>query len=138
MCKETAPLLRWHDEERTKDGALRHPANSPAWMRFDDKFPQIKLDSRNIRFGLATDGFNPYGMLSSKYSCWPVVLVIYNLPPWLCMKEHNLMLPLIIPGPKSPGDRLHVFLQPLIDDLRDLFLNGMATYDASRDETFTL
>jgi hypothetical protein len=138
MCKETAPLLRWHDEERTKDGALRHPADSPAWTRFDDKFPPIKSDSRNIRFGLATDGFNPYGMLSSKYSCWPVVLVIYNLPPWLCMKEHNLMLPLIIPGPKSPGDRLHVFLQPLIDDLRDLFLNGMATYDASRDETFTL
>ena len=138
MCKETAPLLRWHDEERIKDGALRHPADSRAWIDFDEKFPQIKSDPRNIRFGLATDGFNPYGMLSSKYSCWPVVLVIYNLPPWFCMKEHYLMLSLIIPGSKSPGDKLHVYLKPLLEDLKDLFVNGMPTYDASRNETFDL
>jgi len=68
MCKETTPLLRWHDEERIKDGALRHPADSRAWTNFDEKFPQIKSDPRNIRFGLAIDGFNPYGMLSSRYS----------------------------------------------------------------------
>ena len=138
MCKETTPLLRWHDEERIKDGALRHPADSQAWTDFDEKFPQIKSDPRNIRFGLATDGFNPYGMLSSRYSCWPVVLVIYNLPPWFCMKEHYLMLSLIIPGSTSPGDKIHVFLKPLLEDLKDLFQNGMPTYDASRNETFDL
>ena len=96
------------------------------------------LDSRNIRFGLATDGFNPYGMMSSSYSCWPVVLVMYNLPPWLCMKEAYLSLSLIIPGPKSPGDNIHVFLQPLLEDLRDLFINGISTYDASKNRVFTL
>ncbi|WVZ83198.1 hypothetical protein U9M48_030368 [Paspalum notatum var. saurae] len=138
MCKETAAVLRWHDEERVKDDVLRHPADAPAWKRFDEKFPVFASESRNLHFGLATDGFNPFGMLSSMHSCWPVVLVIYNLPPWLCMKEHSIMLSLMIPGPKSPGDKIHVFLQPLLEDLKDLFQTGMSTYDASRDENFTL
>nr|XP_025876510.1 uncharacterized protein LOC107279079 isoform X1 [Oryza sativa Japonica Group]XP_025876511.1 uncharacterized protein LOC107279079 isoform X1 [Oryza sativa Japonica Group] len=139
MCRETTSLPRWHDEERlVEDGVLRHPADSPAWKNFDKRFKQFASDSRNIRFGLATDGFNPYGMLSSTYSCWPVVLVIYNLPPWLCMKEPNLLMPLIIPGLKSPGDNIHVFLQPLLEDLRDIFVNGISIYDAFRNETFNL
>jgi hypothetical protein len=138
MCRETASLLRWHDEERIKDGALRHPADAPVWKRFDEKFLGFASESRNIRFGLATDGFNPFGMMSSTHSCWPVILVVYNLPPWLCMKDHNLMLSLLIPGPKSPGDRIHVFLEPLLDDLKELFLTGLYTYDASRDESFTM
>jgi len=29
-------------------------------------------DPRNLRLGLATDGMNPYGYLSSKHSSWPV------------------------------------------------------------------
>jgi hypothetical protein len=41
------------------------------------------------------------------------------------MKDHNLMLSLLIPGPKSPGDRIHVFLEPLLDDLKELFLTGL-------------
>jgi hypothetical protein len=138
MCSQTAPLVRWHDEERTKDDALRHLADAPVWKRFDEKFSEFVSESRNIRFGLATNGFNPFGMLSSTHSCWPVVLEIYNLPPWFCMNEHNIMLSLIIPGPKSPRDRIHVFLQPLLADLNDLFQAGLYTYDALRDESFTL
>ncbi|XP_044416519.1 uncharacterized protein [Triticum aestivum] len=38
MCKETAPLLRWHHEERIKDGALQHPADSPAWKVLDERY----------------------------------------------------------------------------------------------------
>jgi hypothetical protein len=54
------------------------------------------------------------------------------------MKDHNLMLSLMIPGPKSPGDKIHVFLESLLEDLKDIFQNGMSTYDASRDELFNL
>jgi hypothetical protein len=108
------------------------------WKSFDEKFLEFASESHNIRFGLATDGFNSFGMLSSTQSCWPIVLVTYNLPPWLCMKEHIIMLSLLIPGPKSPGDRIHVFLQPLLADLKDLFQTGLYTYDVSRDECFTL
>jgi hypothetical protein len=65
MCRQTTPLVRWHDDERTKVDALRHLANAPVWKRFDEKFPEFVSESRNIWFGLATDGFNPFGMLSS-------------------------------------------------------------------------
>ncbi|KAK2641304.1 hypothetical protein Ddye_023067 [Dipteronia dyeriana] len=37
------------------------------------------LDPRNLRPGLATDGFNPYSNLSSTYSCWPVLVLRHNL-----------------------------------------------------------
>jgi hypothetical protein len=81
MHKDTATTLRWHDEGRIKDEAMRHPADSKAWKDVDSKYEHIASDSRNIRFGMATDGFNPYGMMSTKHSCWPVILVPYNLPP---------------------------------------------------------
>jgi hypothetical protein len=42
-------------------------------------------DARNIRLGLATDGFNPFGKMNSTYSMWPVFLVPYNFPPWVCI-----------------------------------------------------
>ena len=89
-----------------------------------------------MRFGIATDGFNPYGKCNSTHSCWPVVLVPYNLPPWLCMKASSLMLTLIIPG--YPGKDFHTFMQPVYDELNELFDTGMSTYDASRDEIFQL
>ena len=138
MHKETATSARWHDEERTKDGALRHPADSQAWKAIDSRYPDFASDSRNIRFGIASDGFNPFGMMSSTYSCWPVVLVPYNLPPWLCMKSSSLMLALIIPGPSYPGKNFHVLMEPVYEELTELFMVGTPTYDASRDEMFQL
>jgi len=56
-------------------------------------------DSRNVRLGLTADGFNPFGNMST----WPVMLVPYNLPPWMCMKQTPFILSLVIPGPSSPG-----------------------------------
>ncbi|GJY72566.1 hypothetical protein Tco_0476269 [Tanacetum coccineum] len=70
--------------------------------------------------GLAVDGFNLFGNLSQSYSMWPVILTTYNLPPWLCMKESSFMLTLLIPGPKSPGKDIDVYMRLLIDDLKDL------------------
>ena len=60
--------MRWHDESRTKDGMLRHPADSLAWKAFDDRHPDFASDARNVRLGLASDGFNPFQTLSYVYS----------------------------------------------------------------------
>ncbi|GJS28887.1 hypothetical protein Tco_0489507 [Tanacetum coccineum] len=75
---------------------------------------------RNVRLGLAADGFNPFGNLSQAYSMWPVILTTYNLPPWLCMKERSFMLTLLIPGPKSLCKDIDVYLRPLIEDLKTI------------------
>jgi hypothetical protein len=43
--------------------------------------PEFAADSWNIRLGIGSDEFNPFGMLCSKCSCLPVAIVVYNLPP---------------------------------------------------------
>ena len=71
-----------YGEERIFDVKyLQHPADSPQWKKIDELFPNFGNEERNIRFGLCTDGINPYGTLNSTHSAWPVFLVIYYLPP---------------------------------------------------------
>lgn len=48
------------------------------------------------------------------------------------------MLSMIIPGPKAPGNDIDTYLQPLIDDLKELWEVGVPTYDAYKKETFQL
>ena len=50
---------------------LRHPANAEEWKHFDCEFPDFSLESRNIRLGQASDGFNSFRNLSISYSMWP-------------------------------------------------------------------
>ena len=81
----------------------------------------VAHDIRNVRLGLATDGFNPFGLMSSTYSMWPVMVMPYNLPPWKCMIEPFMMMSLLIPGRNSLGKDIDVYLRPLIDELKDLW-----------------
>ncbi|XP_042459548.1 uncharacterized protein LOC122043134 [Zingiber officinale] len=138
MSSKTASHMRWHSESRTKDGYMRHPADSPSWQTFDHKHPEFAKDPRNIRLGLASDGFNPFKNMSVTHSTWPVILMPYNLPPWMCMKQPYFMLSLLIPGPSAPGNNIDIYLQHLIADLKDLWEIGVQTYDASTKQNFQL
>ncbi|KAF5457849.1 hypothetical protein F2P56_021926 [Juglans regia] len=139
MSKNIAKSMKWHREQRVDDhSTLRHPADSKMWRQFDKDHSWFAEDARNVRLGLASDGFNPFNNNSKPYSIWPVILVPYNLPPWLCMKDPYLMLSLLIPGPKAPGNDIDVYLQPLVNELKDLWENGIDTYDASKSENFQL
>ncbi|KAI5312683.1 hypothetical protein L3X38_041857 [Prunus dulcis] len=79
---KTAKSLTWHADRKSVDGHMFHPADSPSWKLVDDKWPEFGKEPRNLRLALSFDGFNPHSSLSSRYSCWPVILVTYNLPPW--------------------------------------------------------
>ncbi|GJS18183.1 reverse transcriptase domain-containing protein [Tanacetum coccineum] len=53
--------------------------------------------------------------------------------------QTSLMLTLLIPGPKSLGKDIDVYLRPLIDDLKDLWeLAGVDTIDAATGKTFNM
>ncbi|XP_062005727.1 uncharacterized protein LOC133722884 [Rosa rugosa] len=91
----------WHSEKRPRDGVLRHPADSLAWKELDKIDNNFGSDGRNVRLGLASDGFNPF-------------------------------------GPKSPGNDIDVYLQPLIDELKMLWAEGVPTYDAFKKEVFQM
>ena len=79
--------MTWHASNRCADGFMAHPCDSEAWKHFDRIHPDFASDPRNVRLGLCTDGFNPFGHSSTPYSCWPVLITIYNLPPWICFKR---------------------------------------------------
>ncbi|XP_060182289.1 uncharacterized protein LOC132611948 [Lycium barbarum] len=138
MCPETSVAMRWHDNERPNDGNIRHPADGEAWKDFDSLHPDFSRDPRNVRLGLSTDGFNPFRTMSISHSTWPVMLMNYNLSPWICMKSEYIMLSMIIPGPSSPGNDIDVYLQPLTAELKELWEAGIETYDAETNQTFRM
>ncbi|XP_039133312.1 uncharacterized protein LOC120270384 [Dioscorea cayenensis subsp. rotundata] len=116
MSSRTSGDMTWHVDGRTEDGCLRHPADAEAWKTFDTRYPDFASDPRNIRLGLSSDGFNPFKLLSTSYSTWPVVLIPYNLPPWKGMKQSSFLLSMIIPGVNGPGNDIDIYLQPLIKE----------------------
>ncbi|XP_074323765.1 uncharacterized protein LOC141660678 [Apium graveolens] len=136
----TAKLMCWHAQQRTQDGKMRHPADSPSWKNIDYRWPSFGSEPRNLRLALSADGVNPHNNgLSNRYSCWPVILVTYNLPPWLCMKRKFMMLSILVPGPHEPGNNIDIYLQPMIDDLKKLWKEGEPNmYDAYNKSFFTL
>jgi hypothetical protein len=139
MRASTLKLMRWHEEELVNDGKMRHLADSLAWKHVNKEYyKDFADDPRNIRLGLAAHGFNPFGMLNVAYTTWPVILIPYNLPPWLCLKQPYWMMSMLIPGPKSPGMNIDVYLQPLIDELIELWVTGVKSWDEDRKENFTL
>ncbi|GJU32759.1 CACTA transposable element [Tanacetum coccineum] len=136
--KHIAKWMTWHATGQSKEnGKMNHPCDGKAWKYFDMIKPEFSCDPRNVRLGLAADGFNPFGMMSQNYSMWPVILTTYNTPPWMCMKETSLMLTMLIPGPKSPAKDIDVYLQPLIKELQELW-KGVWTKDAATGTYFEM
>ena len=138
MCRKIAFFCRWHIEGRVDDGVMRHPADSKAWKHFDETQPDFKSEPRNSRLCLAGHGFEPFSTTKTSYSIWPIFLVPLNLPPWLCTKQQNVLLSVLISGPDGPGDAIDIYLQPLIDELIALWEDGVDTYDASTKTNFKL
>ncbi|KAI5327970.1 hypothetical protein L3X38_027366 [Prunus dulcis] len=136
MSTHTATDMRWHKEKRVDDDVMRHPADREAWKEFDRTFPEFAADPRNVRLGLATDGFNPYGVLNQHHNTWLIFVFPYNLPPWKCMKKEYMMMTILIT--EDPGRSIDVYLRPLVDELKDLWTNGVRTYDKSTGKMFTL
>ncbi|XP_076914543.1 uncharacterized protein LOC143573590 [Bidens hawaiensis] len=138
MSSKTSNLMLWHHTERVKDGKLRHPADALVWKSFDEKFPEFPSDPRNVRLALSSDGFNPFRTMNAAHSIWPVFLIPYNLPRWLVVKQPNIILSLIIPGLKGPGNKIDMYMQPLIKELKELWEDGINTFDASTKQYFQL
>jgi len=130
--------MRWHKEECSDDGKMGHPTDSRAWKHLDELYANFASDPRNVMLALFTDGFNLGAQISSWYSIWSVIVVPYNLPPWMCMDTANIMLSLLSPRPKAPGNNMDVFLQPLIDELQMLWEVGVKTSDAYSQELFDM
>ncbi|KAF7135774.1 hypothetical protein RHSIM_Rhsim08G0151600 [Rhododendron simsii] len=91
--------MKWHSDKRVDDEDMRHLVDTPQWKRLDEKYLEFSRETRNVRLGFATDGFNPF-------------------------------------GPNKSRTNIDVYLRPLVDELKELWKNGVRTYDASTSDTF--
>ncbi|XP_070019526.1 uncharacterized protein [Nicotiana sylvestris] len=130
--------MRWHASDNNTDGLMRHPRDGETWKTFDRTHSGFASDPRNVRLGLASDGFSPFGTMTATYSIWPVFLIPYNIPPWMCMKHTSFILSVIIPGKHIPGNNIDVYLQPLMKELHELWNDGVETFDSSLNENFRM
>ena len=48
------------------------------------------------------------------------------------------MMSLLIQGPRQPGNDIDMYLSPLIDDLKTLWISGIDVYDAYKKQQFQL
>ena len=120
--------MRWHADRLKKGHLLTHPSDSPEWRSIDRLHKTLGDEVHNLSLGLHTVGMNPFGNLSSQHSTWPILLVIYNLSPWLCMKRY-IMLSLLLSGPKQPSNDIDVYLASLVEDLRKMWDEGVSVFD---------
>ena len=93
------------------EGAV--PASAPVTSRL---FVFPVATRRWVSTDNTTDGFNPYGMMAASYSCWPLFVIPLNLPPpGVLFQRHTIFVSLIIP--EHPGNKMSVYMEPLIDEL---------------------
>jgi len=70
MTEESAKQMTWHKNgKRYHPDKMVHPADGDAWKHFDNMNPVKAMEARNVRVALATDGFNPFGMMAAPYTC---------------------------------------------------------------------
>jgi hypothetical protein len=81
---------------------------------------------------------NPF-MNNNTQSTWPIMLMILNLPPWLCNKQKYIMMSGLISRPQQPGNDIDTYFRPLVEDLKVLWYNdGVQVWDEHKHEYFQL
>jgi hypothetical protein len=128
MSPKTVEHMTWHQSYDVVDGVMVHPSDGKIWKHFNSVHPYFVTESRNVRHRLYTDKFNPFESFVAPYSCWYVILTIYNLK--------FMFLFTVILNPNSLGWNMDVCLQPLIDELTELLSSKALTYDVLTKQNF--
>ena len=128
-----AAAMTWWAALGEEDGVMRHVSDSAQWKWINNRYrEEFGSEDRNVRMALITDGFNPNSDKRGTYSIWPILLMNYNIAPWLTTKNYFIMLSVLIPGPKSvTADHFDVFIEPLIEELLDLWTYGIYCRDVA-------
>ncbi|KAL0333019.1 UNVERIFIED_CONTAM: hypothetical protein Scaly_2203400 [Sesamum calycinum] len=121
--------MTWHASHVTEEDSMCHSSDAEVWRHFDRTHPDFTLEPHHVRLGLCIDGFAPHGQYGRTYSCWPVIITPYNLPPGICMKSEYMFLMMVIPGSSNPKRLIDVYLESLIDELLQLWHVGVRMHN---------
>lgn len=125
--------------EHNNSNIFCHPSNGKPWKQFDEVYLDYACDTRNVRLCLCIDGFESYIQASSSpYSHWSIIVTPYNLPPEMFLNKPYMFLTCLVPRLYNPKVKIDAYLQPLIDDLRRLWRDGIVTYDISMKQNFVM
>lgn len=112
-------LYNW--KNRSNHNMLADVYDGRVWSEFISYKSEPFL-SEPLSLGLIInniDWFQPYKHVN--YSVGAIYLVILNLSRNVRYKRENMILVGILPGPKEPSRDINSYLQPLVDELLDLW-----------------
>jgi hypothetical protein len=102
---------------------------------------RVQEGGKKFEIGHGVGWSQSFSNQSLNHSTWPIVMLNYNLPPWLVTKRFFIVLVLLIPGKESvTSDNIDVYLAPLIEELLELW-EGVTSTDVSSEtenKTFSL
>ncbi|KAL0311625.1 UNVERIFIED_CONTAM: hypothetical protein Scaly_2923700 [Sesamum calycinum] len=127
--------MTWHANHQTEEGSIYHPSDAEAWRYFDRTHPNFAAEPRNVRLGLYTDGFAPRGSTVARILVGPLYLH-YTISHRMCMSSQYMFLTMVFFGSSNPKYLIDVYLEPLIEELQNLWYVGVLTRDSEKDETF--
>ena len=115
-------LLRTNFHQSCQDWRSRSVGNKLSdvydgslWTKFSSFFSC----SNNFGLMLNIDWFQPYKHTTS--SVGAIYLTIMNLPRAVRFKRENVILVALIPGPSEPSHDINTLLDPLVDELSQLW-----------------
>ncbi|KAL0307979.1 UNVERIFIED_CONTAM: hypothetical protein Sangu_3001400, partial [Sesamum angustifolium] len=56
----------------------------------------------------------------------------------MCMSFEYMFLTIVILGPTNPKCLINIYLEPLIEELHNLWHAGVLAHDSAKNETFTM
>ena len=77
---------------------LQSVIDGDAIKSIEKEYPGFLENPNNLVLGGSSDGFSPWRTKKKAYSMWPVLLVNYNIPPWLTIKKEHIMLAVLVPS----------------------------------------
>ena len=91
-------------------------------------------DKSDTAISISSDGAQL--TMKKQSNMWLLIVLLLNLPPDMCYKAKNAIIPLAIPGPSAPGN-IESFIYPLFEEMAQSSV-GMWTWDAIDSSYFVL
>ncbi len=89
-------LMLWNSHNCSLDGMVKHPCDFKVWKHVHDLYPSFAIEPKNVHLALLVDGVNPFKLSCSIWSTWPLLLLNYNIPPWLTTKKKFILFSLLV------------------------------------------
>ena len=119
-------------ERRIPPNLLCDVYDGQVWRNFVDR--KFLSEPHNLGLMLNIDWFQPF--THTQYSVGVMYLVILNSPRSIRFKSENIIIAGVIPGPKEPSKHINSYLYPLVDDLLDLWHDGITVTTNNEAATY--